>query len=148
MGIPTIRSKDRRQRIAVSIPSLHRRERLHAWSILSERKPNPDSSSERVLLFLDPLHVLLFLLDLCVLGHVLWRGEVVVVPRVNFRIEGGDERRPDGAQVLPFHPFEERVGRDLVEPGEADAGVSDQPVGNAESISGSTRSKEAMVWTS
>lgn len=102
-------------------------ESFHVWPILPEREADPHAPCKRLVLLSDPIDVLLLLPDLGVLGHVFWRGEVIIVPGIDFRIEGGHERGLGGTEVVPFDAVEEGMACNLRQRRVPHAGMGNQP---------------------
>lgn len=84
---------------------------FRAWTILAECKANPNPPTHRLFTLPHKLHILLFLLYLCIFSHILWGGKVIVISCVNFGVESGNERCPDTAKIIPFYILKERVAR-------------------------------------
>src|SRR5215472_14537657 len=60
-------------------------------SILAKCESNPYASTEHFVLLFYSLDIPLFFLDFGIFSHVFEGSEVIVVTRVNFRIESGHE---------------------------------------------------------
>jgi len=120
----------------------HRSTAVVGFGVLSSKSPHclpcgmvfpkcesdPNTSPKRLLLLLDPLHILLFLFYLCVLRHILKGCKIIIIPSVYLRVQCRHERRIALTKRTPWYLVEERVDLKLGECGIATRRVGDETV--------------------
>ena len=107
-------SKNRSQSALIVATITHGIERLEARPVFPKRESHPDPACKRLVLFFESIHVTLFLAYLGIFGHVIGRGEVVIVSRVVVRVESRNKRCRGTTKVIPWDRFEEGMNTNCI----------------------------------